>query len=98
MRHQSLDNTLQGKITSLVKEFIIVYDIHTSSTNLFTVELKLFTGQKFLPNPASYLCVAEIFSGINFCPCGKGHHRLYVFINTRQKKLWDKNFAHESRG
>ena len=44
-----------------------------------------FHWTKFLPNPASYLCVAEIFSGINFRPCGKSHHRLYVFINMGQK-------------
>ena len=36
-----------------------------------------------------------ILSGINFCPCGKGHHRFCVIIN---KKFWDKNFAHESWG
>ena len=45
----------------------------------------------------SYLYIAEIFSGINFCQCGKGRHILYVIINTRQKNLCDKSFANESR-
>ena len=30
----------------------------------------------------SYLCIAEVFSGINFRQCGKGHHILNVIINT----------------
>ena len=33
----------------------------------------------------SYLCIAEIFGGINFRQCGKGHHILCVIINTGQK-------------
>ena len=33
----------------------------------------------------SYLCIAEIFNGINFCQCGKGCHILNVIINTGQK-------------
>ena len=33
----------------------------------------------------SYLCIAEIFSGINFRQCSKGHHILNVIINTGQK-------------
>ena len=32
----------------------------------------------------SYLCTAETFSGINFRRCCKGHHILYVIINTGQ--------------
>ena len=37
------------------------------------------------------------FSGIDFCPCGKDCHRLYVIINSGQK-MWDKKFAHENGG
>ena len=37
-----------------------------------------------------YLCIAEIFDGINSCQYGKGHHILYVIINTGQKILWIK--------
>ena len=33
----------------------------------------------------SYLCIAEIFGGINFHQCGKGRHILNVIINTGQK-------------
>ena len=33
----------------------------------------------------SYLCIAEIFGGVNFHQCGKGCHILYVIINTGQK-------------
>ena len=33
----------------------------------------------------SYLCIAEIFGGINFHQCSKGHHYLNVIINTGQK-------------
>ena len=29
--------------------------------------------------------ISEIFSGINFCQCGKDSHILCVFINTGQK-------------
>ncbi len=32
-----------------------------------------------------YLCIAEIFDGINFHKYGKGRHMLYVIINTGQK-------------
>ena len=32
-----------------------------------------------------YLCIVEIFGGINFHQCGKGRHILYVIINTGQK-------------
>ena len=37
-------------------------------------------------NPAKprYLCVAEIFDGINSRQCGKGCHIFYVIINTGQ--------------
>ena len=28
----------------------------------------------------------------------KGHHRFQVIINKGQKKSWDKNFDHDSRG
>ena len=34
---------------------------------------------------SSYLCIAKIFGGIEFHQCGKGHHILYVIINTGQK-------------
>ena len=39
------------------------------------------------PNVLSYPCITEIFSRINFCPCGcgKGCHRLYVIINEGRK-------------
>ena len=33
----------------------------------------------------SYLCIAEIFGGINFRQCSKGRHILNVIINTGQK-------------
>ena len=33
----------------------------------------------------SYLCIAEIFGGVNFRQCGKGRHVLNVIINTGQK-------------
>ena len=39
---------------------------------------------KYVTKP-SYLCIAKIFSGINFRQCGKGCHILYVIINTGQK-------------
>ena len=47
-----------------------------------------FCWKKISPNPA-YLCIAEyeIFSGINFRPCGWVHHRLYVLISVGQKLL-----------
>ena len=32
-----------------------------------------------------YLCIAEIFDGINFHQCGIGRHILYVITNTGQK-------------
>ena len=32
----------------------------------------------------SYLCIAEIFGGIHFRQCCKGHHILNVIINTGQ--------------
>ena len=35
----------------------------------------------------SYLCITELFGGINFRQCGKGRHILYVIINTGQKKV-----------
>ena len=45
----------------------------------------------------SYLCIAEIFGGINFRQCSKGlHHILYVIVNAGQKFV-DKTFANESR-
>ena len=34
---------------------------------------------------AQLSCIAEIFSGINFCQYSKGHHILYAIINTGQK-------------
>ena len=37
------------------------------------------TGENF------YLCIAEMFGGINFHQCGKGHHIVYVIINPGQK-------------
>ena len=33
----------------------------------------------------SYLCIAEIFGGINFRQCSKGRHILNVIINIGQK-------------
>ena len=35
----------------------------------------------------SYLCIAEIFSGmiLYFYPCGEDHHRPYIIINMGQK-------------
>ena len=30
----------------------------------------------YLWEDTGYLCIAEIFDGINFCQCGKGHHIL----------------------
>ena len=45
------------------------------NNNNITVQLKIFAGQKFRQAQlASYLCVAEIFGGINFRQCGKGRH------------------------
>ena len=38
-----------------------------------------------------YLYIAELFGGINFRQCDKGHHILYVIINTGQKFM-DKKF------
>ena len=43
---------------------------------------------------SSYLCIAEIFNGINFRQRSKGHHILY---NVRTKKFADKNFTNGSR-
>ena len=37
---------------------------------------KTFGWTKYLHKPSN-LSIAEIFSKINFRPCGKGHHRLY---------------------
>ena len=52
-----------------------------------TVYVKIFTPQKF----CLYLCIAEIFSRINFRKCGKGHHNiLLVIINTGQKNCMVK--------
>ena len=50
------------------------------------------------PSPAIvYLCIVEMFYGINFRPCSQGHCRLYVIINTGQKIHGDKHFTYESR-
>ena len=43
-----------------------------------------FSLDKNFANP-SYLCIAEIFGGINFHQCGKGRHVLNVIINMGQK-------------
>ena len=43
-----------------------------------------FLLDKNFANPR-YLCIAEIFGDIIFHQCGKGHHILYVIINTGQK-------------
>ena len=56
-----------------------------------------FLANKKVTQP-TYPCITEIFHGINFCPCCKDHHRLYVIIKTGQKSSWEKNIAHESRG
>ena len=32
----------------------------------------------------TYLCIAEVFGGINFRQCSKGRHILNVIINTGQ--------------
>ena len=47
-----------------------------------TVYVKIFAWQKFRQ---PHLRIAEIFGGINFHQCGKGHHILYVITNTGQK-------------
>ena len=47
-------------------------------------------------NPAILTCITEIFSGTNFRPCSKDHHRLYAIIDMGQKNSLDKNFTHES--
>ena len=46
--------------------------------------------------PAKFaIAFAEI--KINFLPCSRGRHRLYVVINTiLTNSLWNKNFTHES--
>ena len=49
-----------------------------------TIQLKFLT--QISPNPAT-VAFTEIFSGINFRPCGKDHHRLHVIISTEQKIL-----------
>ena len=33
----------------------------------------------------NYHCIAEIFGGINFRKCSKGHHIFDIMINTGQK-------------
>ena len=43
-----------------------------------------FSLEKNFANP-SYLCIAEIFGGINFRQCDKGRHILNVIINMAQK-------------
>ena len=43
-----------------------------------------FSLEKNFTKP-SYLCIAEIFSGINFRQCSKGYHILNVINNTGQK-------------
>ena len=65
------NNTVQGRPLSHLLAIII------------TIYVKIFAWQNFAK--PSYLCIAEIFSWINFHQCGKGRHILYVIINTRQK-------------
>ena len=38
------------------------------------------------------------FAGINFCPCDKGHYRLYSIVCSHYKDMQHKNFIYESRG
>ena len=73
------------------------YSKNLSGCNyLFSKGLSTYTQDTYIPYTTkfsldknfakhSYLCVAEIFGGINFCQCGKGHHILNVIINTGQK-------------
>ena len=44
-----------------------------------------------------YLCIAEVFGGINFHQYGKGRHMLYVIVNTGQKNSWNKIFVNKTR-
>ena len=45
-----------------------------------------------------YLCILEIFNGINFHQCSRGHHILYVIINTGKKSLRIKISAMRAGG
>ena len=60
---------------------ITVNSPHTC--NRFTVYNKISLNKNFAK--LSYLCIAEIFGGINFRQCCEGRHILNVIINTGQK-------------
>ena len=48
--------------------------------------LQTLYNQKFsLDKNLRYLCITEILDRINFCQYGKGHHMIYVIVNTGQK-------------
>ena len=64
-----------------------------------TVQPENVSWTKISPQP-NYLCntLQKYSIGINFHPCGKGHHRLYnKIINTGQKKTKNKKKTHGMR-
>ena len=51
-----------------------LYNVHVATQNKHTQIVVTVTQP----------CITEIFHGINFHPCGKDHHRVYVIINMGQ--------------
>ena len=62
----------------------MVFSCYGHSTCILYSRTDIFTGQIFHPSQ-----LPEILSGINFCQCGKGRHRLYVIINIGDKVIPD---------
>ena len=50
-----------------------------------TTVYQIFLDKNFTKPTCRYLCIADIFDGINFPQYGKGHHKLYVIIDIGQK-------------
>ena len=62
--------------------------LSTIYTHTYCIAEKFSLGKKLIIfTKPRYLCIAEIFSGINFRQCGEGCHILYVIINTEQIKI-----------
>ena len=56
---------------------------------MYTMEPKIFDGQKW--HPTQLLLHYRNIWWINFRSCSRDPHRLYAFINTRQKICGEKN-------
>ena len=71
----SLQRWITQKQMKLEGGFQVSAGYHTLlGFTIYIVLLKIFTGQKILPSPVTYihLCIVEMFSGMNF---GVAKHR-----------------------